>query len=89
LAGCQPENASERVICTRADDYLVVVFPSNSGREPAPFPTLIYIIPFFLSETVTRSRVVNPDSAIAVSLVLTLGGGADAVRGNLMIYQTQ
>jgi hypothetical protein len=54
-------------------------------RAGSPLPTLIYIIPFFLSETATRSRVATPDSAIAVSLVLTLGGGADSVRGILMI----
>ena len=45
---------------------------SISGRKPGPFLTLIYIIPLFLSETATRSRVVTPDSAIAVSLVLIL-----------------
>ena len=61
----------------------------SAGGQPAPFPTLIYIIPFFLSETATRSRVATPDSAIAVSLVSTLGGGADSVRRILMIYQSQ
>ena len=58
------------------------------GVSPLPFPTLIYIIPFFLFETATRSRVATPDSEIAVSLVSTLGGGADSVR-ILMIYQSQ
>jgi hypothetical protein len=52
----------------------------RAARSPSPFD--IYPIPFFLSETVTQSRVATPDSAIAVSLVSTLGGGADAVREN-------
>jgi hypothetical protein len=44
---------------------------------------MIYISPpLFLSETATQSRVVTPDSAIAVSLVSTLGGGAAAVSEN-------
>jgi hypothetical protein len=89
LAEWQPENASERVIGTSADVCLVVGFPSNSGRAACFLPNLIYIIPLFLPETVTRSRVVTPDSAIAVSLVSTLGGGADSVRRILMIYQSQ
>jgi len=56
---------------------------------PAPFPTVIYIIPLFVSETVTRWRVATPDSVMAVSWVSTLGGGAASVKGILMIYQSQ
>jgi hypothetical protein len=43
---------------------------------------VIYILPFFMSETATQSRVATSDSAIATSLVSTFGGGADAVREN-------
>jgi hypothetical protein len=50
-------------------------FTSHSGREPAPNFD-IYIIPFFLSETATRSRVVTPDSAMAASLMSTLSSEA-------------
>jgi hypothetical protein len=41
---------------------------------------LIFSPPIFLSETATQPGVVTPDSAMAVSLVSTLGGGADSVR---------
>ena len=50
---------------------------------------MIYILPFFLSETATRSRVAPQDLAIAVSLVSTLGGRADSVRKIIKIYQSQ
>jgi hypothetical protein len=48
----------------------------------SPLPTLIYIVPLFLSETVTRSRVVTPDSVITMTMVSALGDGADSIREN-------
>jgi hypothetical protein len=46
------------------------------------------VAPLFLSETVTQSRGATPDSALAVSLVSTLGGGAGSVREMIKIYQS-
>jgi hypothetical protein len=68
VAEWQVENAPARMICTRAANGLIVVFPPNSGRAARSLPHVIYIIPLFLSETATRSRVATPDSAIAASL---------------------
>jgi hypothetical protein len=67
----------------------VAMLSSISRRAARFLPNLIYIIPLFVFETATRSRVATPDSAIAVSLMSTLGGGAGSVKGILMIYQSQ
>ena len=51
-------------------------------RAGSPLPSSCDIYhPLFLSETATRSRVATPDTAIAASLVSTLGGGACSIRG--------
>jgi hypothetical protein len=55
----------------------------------SPLPNVIHILPLFLSETTIRSRVAIPDSAIAVSLVSTLGGSADSERKIITMYQFQ
>src|SRR5688572_25423454 len=67
-------------MCLSAPACGAEVPSSISGRAARSLPHLIYIIPFFLPETATRSRVATPDTAIAASLMSTLGGGADSVR---------
>jgi hypothetical protein len=53
-----------------------VKLPSSISGRSARSPLFdIYIIPFFLSETATRSRVAIPDTAIAESWMSPLGGG--------------